>query len=134
MFEAYSLRSEAVHEAAQDLRHKVEGLSSAQRVAYYAHYTKALKDPDTYAVLNWMFLAGLHHFYLANYLRGLLNLSVMMLGVAICFISPIAGGALIVFITLLELPALFRSQLIVEAYNVQLGFDIYREIMGPRNG
>jgi len=128
MFEAYSLRSEVVHETGEALRHKIEGLSSAQRSEYYAHYTNALKDPDTYAVLNWMFLAGLHHFYLAQYFRGLLNLGVMIIGIALCFISPILGGALILLITLIELPALFRSQLIVEAYNIQLGFDIYREI------
>ena len=130
MFEAYRLRGEAVHDSAEALRHRVEGLSSAQRAEYYARYKIAVKDPDTYAVLNWVFLAGLHHFYLAHYLRGLVNLAVMIAGVALCFVSPILGGALIVAITLVELPALFRSQLIVEAYNVQLGFDIYGEVAG----
>jgi TM2 domain-containing membrane protein YozV len=130
MFEAYNLRGDTVYERAEVLRHKVEGLSSAQRAEYYAHYTKALKDPDTYAALNWLFLAGLHHFYLAHYLQGLLNLSVMIIGIALCFIAPLLGSALILLITLIELPALFRSQLIVEAYNVQLGFDIYRKIAG----
>lgn len=128
MFEAYSLRSESVHEAAESLRHKVEGLSSAQRAEYYAHYSRAIKDPDTYAVLNWVFLAGLHHFYLEHYLRGFLNLSVMVVGIALCFAVPVLGGSLILFIILVELPALFRSQLIVEAHNIGLGFDIYREI------
>lgn len=128
MFEAYSLRAESVHEAAESLRHKVEGLSNSQRAEYYAQYTHALKDPDTYAVLNWVFLAGLHHFYLQHYLRGLLNLGVMTIGIAICFVLPMLGGALILLITLVELPALFRSQLIVEAHNVELGIDIYREI------
>lgn len=129
MFETYSLRRESVNEAAQELRHKVEGLSTVQRIEYYAHYTSALKDPDTYAVLNWLFLAGLHHFYLAHYLQGLLNLGMMTLGIALCFVSPILGGALILFITLVELPALFRSQLIVESHNIQLGLDIYRDIV-----
>tara|TARA_R110001599_G_scaffold198340_3_gene395039 strand:- start:1183 stop:1575 length:393 start_codon:yes stop_codon:yes gene_type:complete len=130
MFEAYSLRTESVHEAAESLRHKVEGLSNAQRAEYYAQYTHAIKDPDTYAVLNWVFLAGLHHFYLQHYLRGLLNLSVMTIGIALCFVLPMLGGALILLITLIELPALFRSQLIVEAHNVDLGLDIYRKIAG----
>ncbi len=129
MFEAYSLRAESVAEAAESLRHKVEGLSSAQRADYYSHYKRALKDPDTYAVLNWVFLAGLHHFYLEHYWRGLLNLGVMLVGVALCFVVPLLGGALILLITLVELPALFRSQLIVEAHNISLGFDIYREIV-----
>lgn len=128
MFEAYSLRAESVHEAAESLRHKIDGLSSAQRAEYYAQYTQAIKDPDTYAVLNWVFLAGLHHFYLQHYLRGLLNLSVMTIGIALCFVLPVLGGALILLVTLVELPALFRSQLIVEAHNIDLGFDIYREI------
>lgn len=128
MFEAYSLRAESVHEAAESLRHKIDGLSSAERAEYYAQYTQAIKDPDTYAVLNWVFLAGLHHFYLQHYLRGLLNLSVMTIGIALCFVLPVLGGALILLVTLVELPALFRSQLIVEAHNIDLGFDIYREI------
>lgn len=134
MFEAYRLRGDSVHEAGEALRQKVEGLSGTQRAEYYAHYKVALKDPDTFAVLNWMFLAGLHHFYLAHYIRGLLNLGVMLVGIALCFISPLLGGALILLITLIELPALFRSQLIVEDFNIQLGVDIYREIVGHENG
>ena len=128
MFEAYTLREDDVRQDAEELRHMVEGLSAAQRAEYFSLFTRALKDPDTYAVLNWMFLAGLHHFYVANYIQGLVNLSVMLIGIALFFVAPVLGGSLILIISVLELPALFRSQLIVEAYNTQLGFDIYKEI------
>lgn len=132
MFEAFTLRDESVHKEAERLRHKIESLSNQQRVEYFTRFTEQVKDPDTYATLNWFFLTGLHHFYLGNFVQGLLNLIVMLLGIALCFFSPLLGASLIAIIILVELPALFRSQLIVEAFNIQLGFDIYEEIAGMK--
>lgn len=73
-----------------------------------------IKDPDTYAVLNWFFVAGLHHFYLANYPRGVVNLTLMLIG--LLWIESV-GLLLILLVFLIELPQLFKSQQIVHAYN-----------------
>ena len=132
MFEAFTLQEESVRKEAEQLRHKVESLSNQQRVDYFTRFTEQVKDPDTYATLNWFFLTGLHHFYLGNYMPGLINLCVMLVGIAFCFTAPQLGASLIALIIVIELPALFRSQLIVEAFNIQLGFDIYEEIAGSK--
>lgn len=129
MFEAFTLREESVRKEAEQLRHKVETLSSQQRVEYYTCFNEKVKDPDTYATLNWFFLTGLHHIYLGNYVQGLINLCVMLVGLALCFSSPLFGACLIALIILLELPALFRSQIIVEHENNQLGQRLYEDVV-----
>lgn len=129
MFEAYTLREEDVKQQTEALRRKVESLSSEQRSRYFSQYSKLVKDPDTYATLNWFFLAGLHHFYLGNVLQGILNLGVMLIGVALCFVMPVIGASLIALIFLIELPALFRSQIISDYDNNQRGLHLVEQII-----
>lgn len=129
MFEAYTLKQEVVLQEAEELRHKIGSLSNEQRAHYFSRLKTHLKDPDTYATLNWLFLAGLHHFYLGNFLQGLINLCVMLAGIALCFLSPILGASVIGLIFLIELPALFRSQIIVEHDNNQRGLQLYQQIL-----
>ncbi len=121
MFEAWTLRQESVHADDEKLRSAIRALTDPQRAEFFKKYNKALKDPDTFAVLNWFFLAGLHHFYLGRFIRGSLNLLIMVFGMALLFSTPIIGSALIAGIVLIEMPALFRSQIIVENYNTNLG-------------
>ena len=49
----------------RDSANKVE-LTDEQRKEYYDRFRREVRDPDTYAVLNYFFLAGLHHMYLGN--------------------------------------------------------------------
>ena len=53
----------------EEIRILVRGLPDEQRSIFYNQVEENLKDPDTYAVLNFIFIAGLHHFYLGKRVR-----------------------------------------------------------------
>jgi len=99
------------------LRSQVTRLEPVQRQYYYELESQRIKDPDTYAALNYIILGGLHHFYLGRWLFGLLNLMAMVCG-ALTF--SLGGWVLIAIILLIELPQLFRSQTIVKQHNNQV--------------
>jgi TM2 domain-containing membrane protein YozV len=108
------------------LRQLAQTLPDAQRKAFYQELKQQLRDPDTYAVLNWFFLAGLHYFYLGQWLRGLCNLSIFLVGIVLIVLQlPWLGILLIVGVSAWELWALFRSQIIVQDWNNKL----YRELL-----
>lgn len=108
------------------LRVQASALPSEQRKAFYRDVKRQLRDPDTYAVLNWFFLAGLHHFYLGRWGRGFFNLAVFLAGVALIILQQVWPGiALIVLVSAWELWALFRAQIIVQNWNNQL----YRRLL-----
>lgn len=123
---AESLRQE------ENLRKQVAKLSREQKKHYYALAVAQVKDPDTYAALSWTFLAGLHHFYLGKWQRGLLNLVPMLIG-GLCYFSLLLlllGGAMILLVFLIELPQLFNSQNIIHSYNNQLMKRLLKEVSG----
>lgn len=102
----------------EQLRVEVRGLDEHQRAAYYSRFEQEVKDPDTYAVLNYLFITGLHHFYLGKWQRGAVNLTLFIVAVLIMFMGLVwVGITLIAVVTLIELYALFRSQLIVQNHN-----------------
>lgn len=105
-----------------ELRAKVAALSVEQKRQYYAQELQQIKDPDTYAALNWVFVAGLHHFYLGKWQKGLINLTLMIAGVLFCAFSAytIFGAGLIIFVFILELPQLFNSENVISHYNNRL--------------
>ena len=118
MFEALSLNAEVVRQHEESLRERARALPDDVRKAYFAEYKRSMKDPDTYAVLNWFFLAGLHHMYLGRYARGAVNLIVLLVGIAL-FFSPLTplGVVCIVVILAAELKALFRAETVVAHHN-----------------
>ena len=102
------------------LREKIAKLSNENRKKFYERIEEEIKDPDTYATLNFLFLAGLHHFYLGKYLRGGINLGLFTLGLILLFGSSFSYGfglGIILAIFVLELNELFKSQLIIHSYN-----------------
>ena len=117
------LNKEIVHKEREALREKIRSLPDDKRSKFYTEYDKVVKDPDTYAVLNWFFLAGIHHFYLGNWFRGTINLTCMLFGLFIFFFGEEAlstiGTIILFFIFLIELYALFRSEIIVQDFNNQ---------------
>lgn len=119
-----------VNEEEERIRQRVRQLPDDKRFVFFQRTEQQLKDPDTYATLNYLFVAGLHHFYLGNWLRGLINLSVFLTGVIMLF-TPlfVLGVLLIVAISVVELFALFKSQIIVQAYNNAVMNRIYQEIV-----
>ena len=116
------MTAESLRQEEEQLRKQVAELSSEHKKQYYALEVAQVKDPDTYAVLNWAFLTGLHHFYLGKWQRGLLNLLLMFIGGIYYFsqLQPLLGGAMILLVFIVELPQLFNSQNIVHSYNNQL--------------
>lgn len=126
MFEAWSLRQASVQQQEERIRQRVQRLSDPQRRHFYQTYQQRLKDPDTYAALNWCCVAGLHNFYLGQWLAGLFDLSLMLLGILCLFFAPLIGIGLLVLVTVIELPALFRSQIIIAHVNNQTALAILR--------
>ncbi|MCP5245023.1 MAG: TM2 domain-containing protein [Burkholderiales bacterium] len=124
------ISQEEVLNEEEHIRKLVRALPDDKRYVFYKETEKQLKDPDTYATLNYIFIAGLHHFYLGKWMRGLFNISVFLIG-AIMLFTPLAiiGLLLIIAISVIELYALFKSQIIVHAYNNAVMKRIYSEII-----
>ena len=124
MFEAFKLKAHQVEQQEEILRSQIGELDKLTRKKFYTLYSTLLKDPDTYAVLNFFFLTGLHHFYLKSHLKGSLNLSGFLVGLILIFGDSdnglVTGFSFICLIILIEMPALFRSQIIVKNYNNRL--------------
>ena len=104
-----------------DLRDKIQELSDDNKKIFFSQIEKEIKDPDTYAVLNWLFIAGLHHFYLKKWLNGTINLTVFLVGF-ILFLSDNntffgIGVGMLLSLFIVELIQLFKSQLILQDYN-----------------
>jgi len=121
------LKQEEVEAEEESLRKAIRELSEDRRAEFYRQAGKAVKDPDTYAALNWFFIAGLHHFYLGRWQLGLLDLGALVLAI-VCFSAGLiwAGVALLVVVYSWELWQLFRSQIIVQDWNNRLYRDLLR--------
>lgn len=128
----YTLSSEQLSDEEEALRTKIRELTNKQRKYYYRLEGQRLKDPDTYAVLNWFFLAGVHHWYLGRTRRGVINACVMLLGLAMLPLLPALGIMILLGITIIEVPQLFKSQHIVHAYNNNLMRELIDEVKSDR--
>lgn len=109
----------------EELRKEIAALKQDEKKHYYQLEKQRVKDPDNYAVLNYFFAAGLHHFYLGKYARGAINAIIMLIG--IIFIESF-GLWLIIAVCLIELPQLFMSQRIVYQYNNNVMRDTLSEV------
>jgi len=112
---------EEVSKEENNLRNEIQKLSDENKKIFYSKIEKEIKDPDTYAVLNWLFIAGLHHFYLKKWLNGTINLTVFLVGF-ILFLSDNntffgIGVGMLLSLFIVELIQLFKSQLILQDYN-----------------
>ena len=116
------LSKQALVEEEEVIRLKVRQLSDEQKKHYHRLALKSIKDPDTYAVLNWCFIAGFHHFYLRKFVRGAVNSSLFILGLLLLFSvePPWIGLGIYGLIFLLELPQLLNAQNIIHQYNNQV--------------
>lgn len=123
------LDQQAVNAEEERLRKIASELPDEQRKEFFQELSRSLRDPDTYAALNWFFLTGLHHFYLGRWQRGALDLGAFLLGL-VCLVTGqvLAGIALLAFVSIIELWALFRAQIIVQDWNNQ----IYRRLLQSR--
>lgn len=123
----------SMDELEENLRERVKTLDQASRKQYYTRLEKEVRDPDTFAVLNYFFVAGLHHFYLHKWLRGFINLGLMLYGISIIlgfhdYESATLGLLIICGVYLFELYELFRSEQIVRMHNYRLGLSVLKDL------
>lgn len=115
------LSKEIVEQEEERLRQVISALPDEERRRIYKEAEKKLKDPDTYATLNYFFIAGLHYFYLGKWGAGILAIVLFWAGVALLFTDFTALGILLIAgVFIVELYELFRSQLIVQDHNNQV--------------
>jgi TM2 domain-containing membrane protein YozV len=121
------LKQEEVDAEEESLRKAARELSEEQRAEFYRQAGKVVKDPDTYAALNWFFIAGLHHFYLGRWRWGLIDLGALFVSIG-CFLVGLIWPAVILLLIVYswELWQLFRSQIIVQDWNNRLYRDLLR--------
>jgi len=118
----------AVEAEEERLRALVARLPDERRAAFHRASRERLRDPDTYAVLNWFFLVGLHHFYLGRHGRGLLDVGLVALGIGLIVAGYWMSGLIpIAAVLVIELYALFRSQVIVQDWNNRIQREILHE-------
>lgn len=104
-----------------DLREQVALLSETQRQQYASFEKAALKNPSTYAILNWFFLLGLHHFYLHRWVRGMINLALTLASLYLIVImdNRTSGGAVLLAVAIIEIPQLLNYEHLVHAFNIR---------------
>ena len=123
------LNQDAVNEDEERLRILVGKLTEDSRKYFYFEAKRRIKDPDTYAALNWFFVTGIHHFYLGKWAYGILDLFLFFSGLALIFFGyQVLGFTVIIFITLAEVWALFRSQIIIQDWNNRIYQNILNDI------
>lgn len=116
-----------VEEDEEALRASLDSLSDGERKTFYSQAERAFKDPDTYATLCYLFVSGLHHFYLKRWRRGLMDIGVNLAGLGLViagialesWLLGLGGLVLWLGISVLELRYLFQSQSVVRDYNLQ---------------
>jgi len=128
------VNSESLRLEENQLKEKIALLDAEQKKRYYLLESQQVKDPDTYAALNWAFLAGFHHFYLGKWLWGLIDLSLMAFGFLLFYITDNfwIGFGVLFFVFIIELPQLLNSQNIIHQYNNQLMRNLIEQISNVR--
>ncbi len=119
-----------VEKEQEELRSLVSALDDIKRKAFYAEAKSRIKDPDTYATLNYFFVTGLHHFYLGKWLPGIMDVSIFIFAVGLMLVKQwyFTGAVLILAVSIWELWALFRAQIIVQDWNNKLYRDILEKL------
>ena len=110
------------------LRNQINTLPEVQKKEFYSRQSKRLKDPDTYAALNWFFLGGFHHCYLGRYKLFVLELILLITMIIGFFEGHSSAFAILIFLVIFELPQLFFSQKIARQHNYKLSCEIFNEL------
>lgn len=110
------------------LRSQVNSLPDDQKKEFYKRQSKRLKDPDTYATLNWFFLGGFHHCYLGKYSLFALELSLLTVSIVGLILGHSSALLILALLVIYELPQLFFSQKIARQHNYKLSCEIFNEV------
>lgn len=110
------------------LRSQVNALPESQKKEFFDRQSKHLKDPDTYATLNWFFLGGFHHCYLGKYALFLLELILLIVSIVGLFLGHSSAFIIIAILVAYELPQLFFSQKIARQHNYKVSCEIFNDV------
>lgn len=110
------------------LRKQVSSLPESQKKEFYELQSQKLKDPDTYATLNWFFLGGFHHCYLGKYALFALELILLSVSIVGLVLGHPSALVIISLLVIYELPQLFFSQKIARQHNYKLSCEIFSNI------
>ncbi|CAH1529454.1 hypothetical protein ACPV3O_03710 [Vibrio rotiferianus] len=110
------------------LRSQVNSLPEHQKKEFYERQSKSLKDPDTYATLNWFFLGGFHHCYLGKYALFALELILLIVSIVGFVLGHPSAFLILALLVIYELPQLFFSQKIARQHNYQLSCEIFNDV------
>ncbi len=124
MFES----TEQLEENEELLRKQVNLLPEVQKKEFYNRQSKKLKDPDTYATLNWFFLGGFHHCYLGKYGLFALEITMLLVSVVGLVLGHTSALLILVLLVIYELPQLFFSQKIARQHNYDLSCKIFNDV------
>ena len=99
------------------LRSEVAKLNDSQRAQFYRELSKHIKDPDTYAALNYVFFLGIHHAYLGRWMAFIIH-TTFIAAIIIGFVKGKAfASSLLFFLVVYDFYELFMSQRIVADAN-----------------
>ncbi|ASM97619.1 hypothetical protein [Vibrio vulnificus] len=124
MFES----TEQLEENEELLRKQVNLLPEVQKKEFYNRQSKQLKDPDTYATLNWLFLGGFHHCYLGKYGLFALEITILLVSVVGLVLGHSSALLILMLLVIYELPQLFFSQKIARQHNYDLSCKIFNDV------
>ncbi|EGQ8961627.1 hypothetical protein ACKOZB_004524 [Vibrio parahaemolyticus] len=110
------------------LRSQINQLPENQKKEFYELQSKILKDPDTYATLNWFFLGGFHHFYLGKYALFALELTLLTVSIIGLVLGHSSALLILALLVVYELPQLFFSQKIARQHNYKLSCEIFNDV------
>lgn len=110
------------------LRQQVNLLPESQKKDFYSRQSTNLKDPDTYAALNWFFLGGFHHCYLGKYTLFALELTLLTVSIIGLYLGHPSASIILILLVIYELPQLFFSQKIARQHNYELSCEIFNDV------
>jgi putative component of membrane protein insertase Oxa1/YidC/SpoIIIJ protein YidD len=113
------LKKQQVEAEEESIRLATAQLTDEQRLVYLRTIKSQIKDPDTYATLNYSLCLGLHHFYLKQYARGVSELILALVAIAMVIEGSVwvLGILILLGLSVSEVMHLFRSEIIVQDYN-----------------
>ncbi|CAM3770181.1 hypothetical protein VA7868_03437 [Vibrio aerogenes CECT 7868] len=114
----------------EQLRQQVNASAEEIRKAFFREQADQIKDPDTYAVLNYMFIGGFHHLYLGRYKLFAMDISLTIIAMLMFFVfdHDRTGAGIVIFLCCFELPQLFLSQKIARQRNYEISSAIFQRL------
>lgn len=113
----------------EDLRQNIGHLEKEAKKKFYRLNEKKALDPDTYSAIHWiLYVGGFHNLYLKEYLTFFIEFSIGLIGYILLFSGVESALFVLIGLYLIELPALFFSQKIVQVKNHEISLSIYNKI------